>query len=221
MSIRYHSQHAERIEVSRTGAARPTEAAVAAILTYKKNSQSDQKMNIEQNNEPDRSTYRCHNCSEVGHIGRNCKQPNKHKGHKCKNCGKINHHESNCRQKRPATPAPAQQTQTGSTNLVSNTQYDRFIFQTTSTDDLKSVPRVDVKVNIATKVKNKTDGPQAVVVRVLADTGASHCIISEKVWRNMRCDSRLLSPTSLTLGAANGTDINVLGEAIINVTVMD
>ena len=212
---------AEGIEASRTGAARPAEATVAAISTYKKNSRSDQKKNAEQQNEPDRSTYRCHNCSEVGHIGRNCNKLNKYKGHKCKNCGKLNHHESNCRQKRPATPAPVQQTQTGSTNSVSSTQYDGFIFQASSTADLKSVPRVDVKVNITAGVGKDVDGTRAVVVRALADTGASHCIISERVWKNMGCDSGLLSPTSLTLGAANGTDINVLGGAMIDVSVLD
>ena len=81
---------AEGIEASRTGATRPTEATVTTILTYKKISWSDQKKTTEQRS---KANIQCYNCSEVGHLGRFCKQPNKYKGHKCRNCGKMNHHE--------------------------------------------------------------------------------------------------------------------------------
>ena len=61
----------------------------------------------------------------------------------------MNHHESNCRQKRTTASATAQQLQTESMNSVSNTQYNGFVFQTSSTNNLKSIPRVNVKVNLA------------------------------------------------------------------------
>ena len=84
---------AEGIEASRIGAAHPAEATVAAVSTYKKNSRSEQKKTAEQRTE---TSLQCYNCSEVGHIGRNCKKPNQYKGYKCKTCGELNHHKSKC-----------------------------------------------------------------------------------------------------------------------------
>ena len=64
-----------------------------------------------------------------------------------------------------------------------------------SNDDLKSVLRVSVKVTLADKGDTSNDEPRAVTVNALADTGASHCVISGKVWRDMRCSSKYLSPS--------------------------
>ena len=90
-----------------------------------------------------------------------------------------------------------------------------------STDELKSVPRVNVKVTLADEVVTSDDGPQAVTVNALADTGASHCIISERVWKDMKCSNKHLSPSSLTLGTANSTSIDVLGVVTIKIVVVD
>ena len=135
---------AEGIEASHISAACPAEATVSAISTYKKNMKSEQRKPAEPRTE---STVQCYNYSEVGHIGHNCKKPNKYKGHQCKNCGKANHHESQCRKQHTPTPTTAPPPQTGSTNSIS--QFDGFVFQTSSTDELKSIPRVSVKVNLA------------------------------------------------------------------------
>ena len=101
-------------------------------------------------------------------------------------------------------------------NSILDAQFDSFVFMTSSTDDLKSVPRVSVKVNLVDHDNNSKDGPQAVTVKALADTGASHCIISEKMWRDMGCDSKHLSPSSFSLSAANSTNIPVLGVATVS-----
>ena len=106
-------------------------------------------------------------------------------------------------------------------NSILDAQFDSFVFMTSSTDDLKSVPRVSVKVNLVDHDNNSKDGPRAVTVKALADTGASHCIISEKMWRDMGCDSKHLSPSSLSLGAANSTNIPVLGVATVKILVVD
>ena len=180
---------AESIEASRTSAAHPAEATVSAISTYKKNMKAEQRKPAEPRPE---STIKCYNCSETGHIGHNCRKPNKYKGYHCKNCGKVNHHESQCRQKTAPTPTATPPPQNGSTNSIS--QFDGFIFQTSSADELKSVPRVSVKVSLQDHDISSKDGPRAVTVKALADTGASHCVISEKTWRDMRCNSEHLSP---------------------------
>merc|ERR1711895_358051 len=207
---------AEGIEASRISAARPAEATVSAISTYKKNTRAEQKKSDGQRTE---SNVQCFNCSEFGHIGRQCKKQNQYKGHKCKTCGKLNHHESKCRQQRTPAPSTAQPQQTGTTNLISHEQFDGYVLQTSSTEDLKSIPRVSVKVNLADH--DDKDGPRAVTVEALADTGASHCIISEKMWRDMGCNSEHLSPSNLSLRAANGPNIPVLGEATIKILVVD
>ena len=135
---------------------------------------------------------------------------------KCNTCCKLNHNELKCKQQCPAATTTAQPPQTGSTNAISNAQFDGYVLQMSSTDELKSVPRVNVKVTLADKVATSDDGPRAVTVNALADTGASHCIISERVWKDMKCCSKHLSPSSLTLGVANSTSIDVLGVVTIN-----
>ena len=99
--------------------------------------------------------------------------------------------------------------------------HNSTVFQTSSAEDLKSVPRASFKVNLADHDNNSKDGPRAVTVKALAHMGASHCIISEKMWRDMGCDSKHLSPSSLTLGAANSTNIPVLGVAAVKILVVD
>ena len=64
---------AEGIEASRISAARPAEATVAAVSTYKNNAKLEQRKPAGQPTEP---SMICYNCDGLGHIGRNCKKPN-------------------------------------------------------------------------------------------------------------------------------------------------
>ena len=77
-------QEAEGIESSRMNAARPSEPAVAAMSTYKKNMRMDQRRPMEQ--QKPAAGVRCFNCGKNGHIGRFCPQPNPYKGHICRAC---------------------------------------------------------------------------------------------------------------------------------------
>ena len=218
-------QEAESIESSRIMAAKPTEGTVAAMSTYKKNTRTEQQRPADTK----KMDLKCHNCDGVGHMARYCRKENPHKGYKCANCGRMNHHESKCRKRaEPATttaqPQQQPQPQPGSTNLITTSvvRNDEYILQVADVKDKKSVPRIRVTLGYAGQRNDDKAGPTSTVsVNGLADTGASSCVINESVWRRMGFSNEQLSPSSMKLGAANSTNIPVLGEATVRITVDD
>ena len=125
-------EEAESIESSRIIAAKPTEAAVAVMSTYKKNTCMEQQRPVDTK----KTDLKCHNCDGVGHLARYCRKENPHKGYKCANCGRMNYHESKCRKRAELATTTAQpqqqpQPQPGSTNLITTSvvRNDEYILQ--------------------------------------------------------------------------------------------
>ncbi len=179
-------------------------------------------------------------CTYCGGRGHDSKAPTsirrikcKAFGTKCNNCGRDHHFAKQCRQPKggaqqgnemisEASPIThtifASTTDTTLDHHTYNAQDDTW--SKTSTPDQ---PHVNLTLRLVKedyiRLGGKTPlGTKEATVQALADTGCQSCIAGTEVMSTMGIKLRMLLPATIKMRAANGSDIPLLGAAIIRIT---